>query len=339
MVAMVEWLKGRELVLFNDGDAIKGAKKGKYMRNYEHCESLYWVFTQLCNDKCDHCYNLSGPQGERISEADCMAIIDNMPARIDRLILSGGEPMAERQKLYNILDRLQEKYGNSTQVMLQTNGDLLNGDRLDTLLEKGVSRIDIASIDPYHKKKGERKEELRQLFLSRGMSDEETDPLVARHNYLKKGMASFGFWGMDEDIWLGGNWARGRAMQKGIWYKNPDHNFCAIHSGGIGFLTGKDDIPQEISIQLWQINPCCPGTRDPLGDARKEKVADVLERIADNPIFQKINEGDPKGMGESIGISRDYAGKRTKALKNICLWCDEFFEKHYDMKRQCAKRQ
>ena len=317
---------------------MKDQKKEKNGRDFKHCESLYWVFTQLCNDRCDHCYNMSGPQGARLSEEECMAIIDNLPERIDRLILSGGEPLAERKLLYAILDRLREKYRGKTQIMLQTNGDLMTEERLDQLLEKGVTRIDIASIDRYHKKKGERMEWLRRLFLSRGMSDEETDPLVKKENYVKKEVASFGFWGASEDMWLGGNWARGRALQKGIWYQNPDHNFCALLSGGIGFLTGQDDIPQEVSIQLWQINPCCPGTKDPLGDARKEKVADVLARLAGNPVFEKINEGDPLGMGESLGISREHAKARTRELKNICLWCDEFFEKHYDMKRLCAKK-
>ncbi len=309
------------------------------MRDFNHCESVYWVFTQLCNDQCDHCYNMSGPKGARMSEAECMAIIDNLPDRIDRLILSGGEPLAERKLLYAILDRLKEKYEGRTQIMLQTNGDLMTEERLDTLLAKGVTRIDIASIDRYHKKKGERMEWLRQLFLSRGMSDEETDPLVKKENYLKKEKPSFGFWGATEEMWLGGNWARGRALQKGIWYKNPEHNFCAVLSGGIGFLTGQENIPQEISIQLWQINPCCPGTKEALGDARTEKVADVLARIADNPVFQKINEGDPLGMGESVGIPREHAKKRTCELKNICLWCDEFFDKHYDMKRLSVKKE
>lgn len=301
--------------------------------NYNHCESLYWVFTQLCNDECDHCYNLSGPRGVRISEEECLAIIDNLPDTIDRLILSGGEPLADRKKLYVILDRLREKYGDQTQIMLQTNGDLLNEERLDTLIEKGVSRIDIASIDRYHKHKGERVEQLKALFDSRGMSDEDPGPLVRKDNYLKKHKLTYGFWGATEDMWLGGNWARGRALQKGIWAKKPQHNFCAILSGGIGFLTGAEDIPQEVSIQLWRINPCCPGTKEAMGDARTEKVADVLERVAASPIFQKINDGDPLSMGESIGVSKAYAQQRTEALQNICLWCDEFFDKHYDIQR------
>ena len=295
---------------------------------YDHCESLYWVFTQLCNDQCAHCYNLSGPQGARLSQDECMAIIDNLPPSIDRLILSGGEPLAERDKLYAILDRLRARYGDATQLMLQTNGDLLTPERLDTLLEKGITRIDIASIDRFHKKAGERMDEIRELFRSRGMSEDNPEPLVEKDTYLMREQVSFGFWGATEDMWLGGNWARGRAMQTGIWKQDPDHNFCAILSGARGFLTGDTDIPQEISIQLWRINPCCPGTKFPMGDARREKVADVLARVAQSPVFQRLNAGDPWRMGESKGVSEAHAKARTRDLKNVCRWCDEFFDQH-----------
>ena len=300
--------------------------------NFNHCESLYWVFTQLCNDVCDHCYNLSGPDGERITDEECLAVVANLPDQVDRLILSGGEPLAERKKLYRILDAVKEKYGGATQIMLQTNGDLLTGEILDTLIEKGVTRFDIASIDAYHKLKGTHKETLTELFRSRRMSDDNTDPLIDKETYLKKDRVSFGFWGATEDMWLGGNWARGRAIQKGIWKKDPMHNFCAILSGARGFLGGAEDIPQEVSIQLWKINPCCPGTYHPMGDARTEKVANVLSRISESEIFKRLNEGDPWKMGESIGISAEYARSRTKQLKNVCLWCDEFFKTHYDIK-------
>ena len=300
-------------------------------KDFNHCESLYWVFTQLCNDHCDHCYNLSGPQGARISEEECMAVIDNLPGSIDRLILSGGEPLADKKKLFAILDKLREKYEDRTQIMLQTNGDLLTGEILDVLIEKGVTRFDIASIDRYHKKKGERLGILSEIFASRGVSGDRFNPLIQKEDYLQKNDLSWGHWGATDEMWLGGNWARGRAIEKDIWKRDPHHNFCAVLSGAIGFLSGGQDIPQEISVQLWRINPCCPGTAKAMGDARREKVADVLRRVSGSPVFQMLDKGDPYSMGESIGITREAADKRCGELGNVCLWCDEFFTKHFDM--------
>jgi organic radical activating enzyme len=295
--------------------------------DFEHCESLYWVFTQLCNDKCDHCYNLSGPKGERISEEECLQIIENLPSKIDRIILSGGEPLAEKKKLYLILDELGRRYSLSeTQIMLQTNGDLLTEQILDTLIEKGVTRFDIASIDRYHKFKGEKLDALRQLFESRKVSDENTDPLIDKSNYLERSL-TWGYWGATEDMWLGGNWARGRAMKKNIWKKDPHHNFCKIMSGARNFLGGYEDIPQEISIQLWKINPCCPGTLFPIGDARTEKVSEVLKRTSEIPAFQALNEGDPLKMAMVLGMDREKAEELLENSQNICLFCDQIYPK------------
>ncbi|MEP7194872.1 MAG: radical SAM protein [Saprospiraceae bacterium] len=306
--------------------------------NFNHCESLYWVFTQLCNDSCDHCYNLSGKNGARITEVECFAIIENMPDKIDRLILSGGEPLSEKKLLWSVLKKIQIKYGTETQVMIQTNGDLLTGVILDKLIDHGVTRFDIASIDRYHKHSGERLMELSELFDSRNVNGEDHDPLIDKNNYLTKSQSlSWGYWGATDDLWLGGNWARGRALEKNIWKRDPQHNFCKILSGGIGFLTGAVGIPQEVSIQLWRINPCCPGTFKAMGDARIEKVADVLDRVSKSAVFQKINEGDPLGMGESVGISRSFAEERNNSLQNVCLWCDEFFEKYFDMETMKSK--
>jgi organic radical activating enzyme len=290
---------------------------------FETYESIYWVFTHLCNDNCAHCYNDSSPQGERIPLEEALAIVENLPARLGRLILSGGEPLTEEKKLHAILDALAGKYRGKTEVMLQTNGDLLDGRKLDALLAKGVTRIDVASIDRFHQRAGARKGELEALFQSRGMSGDDPRPLIEKETYLKPERPSYGFWGATEDLWLGGNWARGEALRQDVWLRDGTHNFCAILSGARGFLGGTD-LPQELSIQLWKISPCCPGTLHPLGDARKERVAAVLDRIAASPILRRLNEGDAYGLGEPLGVSAEYGRTRAVALESVCLWCDEF---------------
>lgn len=53
----------------------------------------------------------------------------------------------------------------------------------------------------------------------------------------------------------------------------------------------------------------------------------MLERIASSPVFLKLNEGDPYGMGESIGVGTALGQERADALRNVCLWCDEFMRR------------
>ncbi len=297
--------------------------------DFNHCETIYWVFTQLCNDKCDHCYNSSGPQGTRMTDQECLDIISNLPPKIDKIILSGGEPLAEKKQLYLILDTLREKYGADQKITLQTNGDLMTGTILDTLLAKGVKGISIASLDRFHKHAGAKLDSLKKLFDSKGMVD--AMPYIKmgiKKNALDPSWRTYSYFGANEEMWLGGNWARGRAMEHDIWMKDPKHNFCAIQSGARNFLGGYTDVIQEVSIQLWALNPCCPGTKFPLGDIRKERVADVLLRLSKNKVFQALNTGNPLKMGEHLGITEEQATKDVNVVQNICLYCDLFFIKN-----------
>jgi hypothetical protein len=76
--------------------------------------------------------------------------------------------------------------------------------------------------------------------------------------------------------------------------------------------------------------PCCPGTKRILGDLREESLADILDRYRDDPVFQALNRGEPHAMGIVQGISVETARRRIEELGSCCLWCDEFFERHYE---------
>jgi hypothetical protein len=91
--------------------------------------------------------------------------------------------------------------------------------------------------------------EFSDLFESCGNGTGK-DPLIEGGQYLSENLLSWGYWGANEDMWLGANWARRKALKNGIWKKDPNHNFCSILSVVRNFMGGHDDIPQEICIQL-----------------------------------------------------------------------------------------
>lgn len=288
-------------------------------------ESLYWVFTLKCNDLCAHCYNNSGPRGEALSTEELLKVVPHLPEELGRIILSGGEPTVEMDKLDALVRAIKQRYGDRTPVYLQSNGDLLSDAKLLRLLEMGVDRIDIVSLDRFHKQKGAHADKLRQLFERHGLVDAKAPRLDATPSPRRK---EFAFWGANEDFWLGGNWARGRAVENGLAKKDPNHNFCALWSGAKGFLdTGTDR--QEVHIQLYRLYPCCPTTLYALGDVRIEKVETLLDRVRELPTFQILNHGDVPRLGTEVGLDAQYIRSRIEALGDVCLWCDEFFEKHY----------
>ncbi len=285
-------------------------------------ESIYWAFTHRCNQYCSHCYNHSRPGGPTITMDEADAVLDHLP-QAARLTLSGGEPLIEKELLLLILRGARERFGDSTRLALQTNGDLLDADTLDELLNAGAQVISIASQDAYHTKRTGLREQLRELLLSRGLVEID----VGNPQTTKPKERTFSFWGATPDLWLGGLWARGRARRNGISLQDPDHNFCSLWSGALGFLDAESE-RQEVAIQLTSLYACCPGTVEPLGDVAEEPLQAILERHRGDPMWEALNRGEPAEMGIASGVDVEYARARIKELGNVCLWCDEYFTKY-----------
>lgn len=289
-------------------------------------KSLYWVFTLKCNDVCDHCYNHSGPAGEVLDTQQLLRVVANLPDRAERIILSGGEPLVEMDKLVALLGALRQRYSGHASLGLQTNGDLLNDRRLQRLLAADIVRFDITSLDRYHRAQGQHRARLEALFARWGIPRADAGDADGGGDTPP---AVYAMWGANEDIWLGGNWARGRALTHGHALLDPDHNFCALWSGALGFLDDGSD-QQEVHIQLSRLYPCCPMTLFDLGDVREAPVAALLDQVRELAAFQRLNRGDICGLGLEQGLTTEYIRARIEALGDVCLWCDEFFDQHYD---------
>ncbi len=291
-------------------------------------ESIYWVPSRDCNQKCPHCYNDSGPGAPGLSLDEVDACVRNLPdpdrVTVGRFILSGGEVLVWPELLFHALGRLRERYGERTELWVQTNGDLLDGEALDRLLDAGVSRVDVASQDRFHVRTSvTRRPELTRLFEDRGLTEvrvDETEPQPTDG-------PRFAFWGATEDEWIGPLWPRGRAVERGLSKATPEDRFCSLWSGAKSFLDY--DAPGcEVNVQLSDVYPCCPMTCRPIGNLLEEPLLDTLDRLREHPVFRALNEGRPEAMGEALGLDESHGFDRSRALGNHCLWCDEFFTVH-----------
>ena len=284
-------------------------------------ESVYWVFTHNCNLRCAHCYNWSRPGAPTITREQADAVLDHLPADVNRYILSGGEPLVEFDLLLYLLEAGRARYPRA-RVSIQTNGDLLDARALERLLGTGLDSIAIASQDAFHPRPDGKFDSLRELMTSHGMWESTIgDP--ARPKARPAG-PSFSIWGASPELWVGGIWPRGRAMKYGLAQLLPEHNFCHRWSGALGFLDDGSAM-QEIAIQLTTAYPCCPGTVEPLGDVAAEPLEEMLARHRDDPLWEALNRGDPEAMGLEAGFDREHAARRIRELGSVCLWCDEFF--------------
>jgi hypothetical protein len=293
-------------------------------------ESIYWVLSRDCNQRCPHCYNDSEPGAPGLSLEQASRCIASLPAAgeipLDRIILSGGEVLVWPELLFYALSGLYERYGNQTRLMVQTNGDLLDEPMLDRLLAHHVCRLDVASMDKYHPKSTLRRRGLlEKLFASHGMT--EATGIARGTGPAGSAAVQFAFWGATEDRWIGPLWPRGRARVNNLSKADHNHRFCADWSGAKNFLNYHDE-GCEVNVQLADVYPCCPMTCRPIGSLLEESLVDMLDRCARHPVYRALNEGRPEAMGEYLGITEEQGFRRSRELGNHCLWCDEFFNLH-----------
>ena len=293
-------------------------------------DSIYWVISRDCNQRCPHCYNNSEPGAPGLTQEQISRCVEHLPdpqdVSVERIIISGGEVLIWPELLFHSLGLLHQKYQTGTQLWVQTNGDLLDEAMLDRLLAAHVNRIDIASMDKYHAKGTmQRKPYLEDLFHSRGLIpvDPESD-IQTESNCDQK---VFAFWGATEDEWIGPLWPRGRAFKKGLSKAGPSDDFCRLWSGAKNFLDYHQP-GSEVNIQLADVYPCCPMTCRPIGNLLEEPLIEQLDRCQQHPVYQALNQGRPEAMGETLGLSEEHGFNRSRELGNHCLWCDEFFTKH-----------
>ena len=295
-------------------------------------DSIYWVISRECNQRCPHCYNDSAPGAPGLTLEQASRCIGNLPdpadVPVDRIIISGGEVLVWPDLLFHGLAGLYERYRDGTKLMVQTNGDLLDETTLDRLLAHHVCRIDVSSMDRYHPRTTlDRRDALARLLESRGMVEAGSIARTAGQELDADHRPTYAFWGATEDLWIGPLWPRGRARRNRLSRATPEDDFCARWSGAKNFLEYRGE-GCEVNVQLADVYPCCPMTCRPIGDLRAERLIAMLDRCARHPVYRALNEGRPERMGEYLGISEAEGLRRSRELGNHCLWCDEFFTRH-----------
>jgi hypothetical protein len=331
-------------------------------------ESIYYVLSYVCHRRCEHCYEdrfrpyHGAALGEQIERARAVfpRIIDHLPQRLGyldrttrqpdgspreragRIILAGGEalhPAVREVITYPAIERLVARYrGQGVRIIVQTTGDLLSDEIVAALVTRGIHMISVAGFDAYHvgidtpAAQDRLRGRLTELFDRHGLRP-TGHGAAAGLSWIEEDGPTYGFFGATPDSWIGKIWPRGRAWHNGLSRATLADNFCAAWSGGRGFLDyGYEG--SEVSIDPGgDVYPCCLKTRRPIGNLVEEPLLDILQSLADDPVFQAINAGRPQGMGPPLGISDseflDLCRTQTPAglpYQNLCIGCDRVFE-------------
>jgi hypothetical protein len=307
-------------------------------------ESLYWVLAWACHRRCRHCYEdrfrpyaptaLEAVVAE--AEANFPRIVPNLPRRLDRIVLSGGEVLLDalRERVtYPAIAALRSRYP-AAKVIVQTTGDLLTSRIVGELLEQGAWMISVSGVDDFHvghegpERQAALRERLSRMFDAAGMR--RSGYAAPRRSWQQEEGPVYGFFGATPDMWIGKLWPRGRAWGNGLSTATIADNFCAQWSGGAGFLN--DGEGAEVSVEPdGLVYPCCVKTGAALGSLLEERLDDILASLRGHPAFEAINAGAPDRMGETFGWTSDEFRARSTtrtpdgaAYANLCIGCDRF---------------
>ena len=326
-------------------------------------ESIYYVMTWLCHRTCEHCYEdrfhpYHGEDLQRVvaeSQQNVPRIIANFPDRLTyldlndaddqgkfrekrgRIILAGGEVLLEPVResvLYPALEQLTRKYADKggVELIVQTTGDLLMERFVAELLLHGVSVISVSGMDEYHdgidtaEAQQRLRNKLKKIFQAHGMAEWIPPPRPESGRY-------YHFFGATPDSWIGRLWPRGRAWKNELSTATMADNFCNRWSGGLNFLQHRFS-GSEVSIEPGGgVYPCCVKTRAPVGNLLENKLEDLLDRLAGNPVWEAISMGHPERMGISHGWSVEKFLEKSRTVlpsgriyQNLCIGCDAFHE-------------
>ncbi len=324
-------------------------------------ESLYYVMAWACHRKCRHCYEDRFRPYRPDALADVLAeavanfprILANLPDRMTwldrsgpvpverggRIILSGGEALLDQVRTrvtYPVIETLMRRYaGQDVRVVVQTTGDLLTPEIIAALVGRGVWMISVAGVDDFHvgmegpDRQAAFRERLGGMFAQAGMVP--AGPAVGRQDWHAQPGPLYSFFGATPDAWIGKLWPRGRAWQNGLSTATLEDNFCARWSGGKGFLQHRE-AGSEVSIEPdGAVYPCCLKTRLPIGNLLDERLTDILDSLAEDPVYQAIDAGEPQRMGVHLGWTEsDFLAKshtttpQGRAYANLCVGCDRF---------------
>lgn len=124
-------------------DFLKLWQKKPSKKNYYQSPLMVYIeVTNSCNLSCMHCYNRAGKRADNeLTKKEMYKLIDELStSNILFLAISGGEPLL-RNDIFDILRYAKEK---KLEIILSTNGTMINKEVVKKLKDIGVTTIQIS---------------------------------------------------------------------------------------------------------------------------------------------------------------------------------------------------
>ncbi len=297
------------------------------------CRSIWLLITRKCPLECRHCYFCGSRDGKSLTLPQVERIIQHLPAGIESLGISGGEPFTNRKLLYETLKLIKKRnFPSLTNINVQTVGfwakSKVHAKKvIGELIDLGVNSFLIYGHDKWHWERGLQKE--RQEML--------VDVLINEFDaYKPKGMQAQvrALFRPDDRITYSLNETRlVRPVGRAAWATTPKEQsppstnpICRwndfLHLSPKGYIY-TINFNGEVHYCIYQI-------AKPLGNIIERPLIDILKNARRNKFFQIANKGlnianlavEYFGMSEQEAI-------RSIELKGRCVFHWEILTQYF----------
>ena len=121
-------------IFLNNYDSIFEYKKQNKAMNISGEKGKYFPFelhislTNMCNQKCIHCYKKAGEANEKIDYNELLNFLKYMEGKVPFLTLSGGDAL-----MYPYIENILNIFGNTYQICVMTSGFDIKDSQVDAL--------------------------------------------------------------------------------------------------------------------------------------------------------------------------------------------------------------
>lgn len=297
-------------------------------------KSFCFAVTRECPFECRRCFFCGSKDRESIDIASAREIIGILPNDLEAITLSGGEPFANIELLFDVLREISNRdFSELHQICILTTGFwAVSRDYVKRVVERsldlGVNMFAIGAFDRWHYEAGLERElperlvaVLKEDFGAIEPHSESNEDILRQlysHSLYVRPMANElavpvvrGMWALKDD-------------EKGMFPSKLSTSLFMCRD----FLNTSCGYAYYVNLN-GELHFCANFSAMPLGNLRDETFDSILRSAKDNQLLQMIHRGDMVAFAERyFGLSME---ETERGLKNRskCGLCTRLFVEYF----------
>ncbi len=298
------------------------------------CRSIWLLITRKCPHECRHCYFCGSPHGESMSIEQARQTIAHLPANVETIGISGGEPFTEPKLLRKTLEFIQQRqFRNLTQVNIQTTGFWANNRAqvvrtVRELIALGTNSFYVYGDDPWHHETGLKPEQPALLID------------VLQHEFgaqeMKKGFESlYSLFDRNSLTYSKRETVNILPIGRAAWATTPEEWQTAR---SVDHCKCRDFLTPNPNGYLYTINFngemhfCIFQTTPPLGNIFEQPLLKILRQAQRSEMFRVLDRGDILEFAEKIAGETVDEAEAGIQRHGCCVYCTQLNRELYEGK-------